>query len=68
MKNKKKKCCPSCNSKNVAKISYGLPIFDTELQKERKSGKIILGGCIIWAGESPLYHCNKCGKEWGKAK
>jgi DNA-directed RNA polymerase subunit RPC12/RpoP len=59
------KICPYCNSKNVGKILYGMPMFTKKLEKEMASGKIKLGGCCI-IDDSPLYHCNDCGKEWGK--
>jgi hypothetical protein len=63
MKSYKKNKCPYCNSKDVAKILYGLPSFSKKLEKELESGKLVLGGCCI-SEDSPLFHCNKCTKEW----
>lgn len=65
MEYKPKIICPSCNSKNVAKYLYGMPAFSKKLEKELEQGKIKLGGCCI-SDESPQFHCNDCGKEWGK--
>jgi hypothetical protein len=54
-----KAICPSCGSKNIAKILYGKPCFDEELEKKLASKKIKLGGCII-TGNDPKYLCNEC--------
>lgn len=64
MKNNKV-ICPYCKSNNVAEILYGMPAFTKKLEKDLESKKIILGGCCI-SNDSPQYHCNDCGKEWGK--
>ena len=63
MKNHKNINCPFCNSKNIAEILYGLPSFSPKLDKDLKSGKLILGGCCI-SEDSPRFHCNNCAKEW----
>lgn len=63
MKNYQKNKCPFCNSKNVAKIIYGMPAFSKKLEKELASGKVILGGCIV-SDKAPLFHCNDCGRRW----
>ena len=65
MKIQKQFICPSCNSKNVARFLYGIQEFSGKLIKEKEEGKIILAGCHI-SDDSPKYHCNDCGKEWGK--
>ena len=65
MKNQKQLTCPSCNSKNAAEYLYGMPFFDEKLQKQIDEGKVILAGCII-NDNSPKYHCNDCGKDWGR--
>lgn len=57
--------CPKCNSSNVAKIMYGYPAFDEEFEKEVAEGRVFLGGCCI-EDKMPEYHCNACGKEFGK--
>jgi len=57
--------CPFCNSKRVAEILYGMPAFSKELEQELKDEKIFLGGCVIH-DDIPLFHCFKCGKDWGK--
>ena len=51
--------CPSCGSKDIAKILYGKPFFDEELEKALEEKKIKLGGCTI-TGHDPKYYCNLC--------
>ncbi len=56
--------CPSCKSDNVARIQWGLPAFTEELERGLESGRVILGGCCIFP-DSPEFHCNDCGAEFG---
>lgn len=51
--------CPSCGSKKIAKILYGLPAFSEKLQKDMDEGKIVLGGCCI-TDEDPTWQCVEC--------
>lgn len=53
-----KQICPKCKSDRVLPIEYGLVNFQPE--------GVWLGGCCIIEGESPKWHCEKCGYEWGK--
>ena len=62
---KKKIVCPKCGSEDVAHILYGLPLYDKTLKNALEKGEIHLGGCCIDA-DSPAYHCNQCGEEFGK--
>jgi len=55
--------CPECNSRNIGKLSYGLPVFESQEFKNNKEN-IILAGCIV-SDDSPLYRCKNCGAEWG---
>jgi len=55
--------CPACGSRSVARILYGLPGFDDEMQGELDSGRLALGGCCI-TGYDPNRHCNACGHSW----
>jgi len=57
--------CPKCHSKNVAKIVYGYIRIDDDVEKLLKSGKIVLGGCVI-TGNDPKWQCNDCPEMWGK--
>ncbi len=57
--------CPACGAKNVVKICYGLPTYETFL--EAQAGKIKLGGCIV-EENSPEYFCKDCEHEWKKGK
>ncbi len=57
--------CLNCNSENVSEIFYGYP-GDMELYlKLVADKKIHPGGCTINA-DSPKWHCNKCGDQWGQ--
>lgn len=56
---RKPKKCPKCGSKSIAKILYGLPAFNDELQKKIDEGKISIGGCCQEIG-GPVYECNDC--------
>ncbi|MBX7170925.1 MAG: hypothetical protein K1X72_08210 [Pyrinomonadaceae bacterium] len=55
--------CPKCNSTRIAQFRYGLPEFTPELKKQIDEGKIVLGGCEIWA-DNPTHFCNDCRKEF----
>jgi hypothetical protein len=57
------KKCPSCGSKNSAKIVYGMPSY--ELYEEIEQGKVVLGGCCIME-YAPQYFCKDCKYEWNK--
>lgn len=56
-----KKKCPFCSSKDIIKILYGMPTYETFEAAER--GKIFLGGCCISANK-PKWHCKACGHEF----
>jgi len=62
-------CCPNCNSSRVARILYGMPMFNDKLDKAMKEGKIVLGGCCI-TDNDPDYQCLDCNalifKDTGK--
>ena len=55
--------CPSCRSTRVARIQYGLPHFTRELEEELASGKVVLGGCVVF-GDDPSWQCLACGHRW----
>ena len=48
--------CPRCLSHDVRRWEYGLGVPDTE--------EVIGGGCVIYS-DSPKYHCDVCGFNWG---
>ena len=56
-----KAICPSCESKNVVSIAYGLP--GDKMREDAFKGKIHLGGSII-EENNPDFHCNDCEHEW----
>lgn len=51
--------CPSCGSRDVARILSGLPRFSDALEAERMSGEVVLGGCLVWVGQ-PSHRCHAC--------
>jgi len=55
--------CPKCESTEVIRIIYGLPVDREEAMKAEREGRIKLGGCIV-GEESPNFTCKSCGKEW----
>jgi hypothetical protein len=55
--------CPNCGSRNVARISYGYPAPGLEESPGYLSGEFVLGGCCVGA-EMPTRHCHRCGSEW----
>ena len=55
--------CPRCASRGIARIMYGYPIFDDELQAQLDSREIVLGGCVL-IGDDPEFRCHKCGLEF----
>ena len=57
---RKPRKCPQCGTARIADILYGMPIFDSELEKELKDGKIALGGCVI-SDNDPTWKCVDCG-------
>ena len=56
------KKCPKCHSKKIAKIVYGF--IDPSAYEEDDEKFIYCPGCIV-EPFLPIYHCRKCGKEWG---
>lgn len=59
-----RRICPRCGSKKTAKILYGMPAMSPELQEQFNKGEVVLGGCLI-TNCDPVYHCNKCKKDFG---
>lgn len=57
--------CHKCGSEQVARILYGLPVFNEELEQQIAERKLVLGGCCL-SGSDPRYHCFGCGKDIGK--
>jgi hypothetical protein len=54
--------CPSCSSRSVAAIRYGMPAGDW--QHDPGLGvEFTLGGCCIWP-EMPEFHCHACDNQW----
>ena len=51
--------CPKCNSELIVDISYGYPSPESFEDKSFFSC-----GCCV-DDESPAYHCNSCGNNFG---
>ncbi len=60
MKNNKNPKCPNCGN-ILVEIVYGMPDVDCFKKSEKK--EIYLGGCII-SDNDPIYHCNKCNRNY----
>lgn len=56
--------CPKCGSTHVAICRYGLPNDIEALEPDLDAGRIRLCGCSLF-DDSPQFHCNSCGFEWG---
>ena len=52
--------CGKCGKKKVKLIAYGMPAGPDSFAPNE-----IIGGCII-EEDSPKWHCENCGHEWGK--
>lgn len=58
-----KSICPHCGNKLID-IEYG--DVNSEAGELAKKGELFLGGCIIFDGEMPEYHCNNCRRSYTK--
>jgi len=52
--------CTACRSSTIARILYGLPAMDAELERELEEGRLVLGGCVIGM-DDPAWQCTTCG-------
>ena len=52
--------CPACSSPRMARIVYGLPVGDDEMQRLLDEGRIVLGGCCV-TNDDPAWQCLACG-------
>ena len=59
----KKRKCPYCGSRDIAKIIYGYPVMSEEMEEEIAQGKIVLGGCLL---REEKYYCNSCDRKFQK--
>ena len=48
--------CPRCLNHDVRRWEYGFGVGDTD--------EVIGGGCVV-EKDSPKYHCDVCGFDWG---
>ena len=51
--------CPHCGSNRIANILYGYPAYSEELEADRASGRITLGGCYV-SNDDPVWQCADC--------
>lgn len=54
-----KRICPRCGGTHTAKILWGLPLYDEELEKRIENEEVVLGGCCIPIPRAD-YHCFDC--------
>lgn len=59
--------CPFCESGNIRQIIYGEIGFRDE-QDEKEFGKKFVEGGHEQSINSPLFHCDNCGKDFGVIK
>jgi len=57
--------CPCCGSCNVASYLYGMPVMSEDLERDLENHKVICAGCCV-SEDDPAYHCNVCGKDFGR--
>jgi hypothetical protein len=57
---KPKAQCSSCGSEKIARILYGMPMYNEKLKKQLDRGTVMLGGCCV-TGNDPKYECMNCG-------
>jgi hypothetical protein len=55
--------CGFCGSKRCAEILYGRVAMTEQLQEDLASGKVVLGGCLVYE-DMPRWRCLDCGREW----
>lgn len=58
--------CPGCDARDSAEILYGLQGMSEELQHALDEGRIVLAGCLVYAG-APRWLCRRCGRRHGSA-
>ena len=54
--------CKFCGSERCAEMLYGRVAETKQLREDIKSGKVVLGGCLVH-GDMPRWRCLDCGKE-----
>jgi hypothetical protein len=59
--------CPACGAEQIARIQYGLPLFDKKLRRKLDAGDVVLGGCVVVDGD-PLWECLACRHRWGAVR
>lgn len=59
--------CPFCQSNKIRRFVYGLLSFKDAEDEKQFLEKYVKGGCRL-SGENPVFHCDKCGKNFGKIK
>ncbi|HQR67050.1 MAG TPA: hypothetical protein PLB02_06625 [Thermoanaerobaculia bacterium] len=62
---RKRPPCPKCGSPDVAEIVYGLVQPDERMNAAARRGEITYGGCCV-SDDDPEWHCNACGKDFGR--
>lgn len=50
---------PKCQSNNISRYQYGMPVMDPDMERDLYKGKAVLGGCCV-TNDYPDRHCNDC--------
>ena len=57
--------CSECGSEQCAEILYGRVAETEQLREALRSGRVVLGGCLVHEG-MPRWRCLDCGTEWAE--
>ena len=55
--------CPSCGSKDVVHVAYGLVMLNEAGERAVEAGRMRLGGCLV-GHDSYEFECNQCPMRW----
>ena len=59
----KRRKCPSCGTRDIARIMYGLPLMDDVWRQKLDGGEWSIGGCMIMPN-APDRECNTCHRQF----
>ncbi len=59
VKKRKPKRCPRCGAERIARIQYGMPIMNEQLEADLAAGRVVLGGCCEEI-DAPAWCCTSC--------
>ena len=62
---RKPRKCPSCSSRRVGSILYGMPAYDEKMERDINEGRIVPGGCCPPI-DGPNWECADCHMQFYK--